>query len=997
MSGRVTTDAFVGRVAELTVLQAALRDAVGGTPSTVLVGGEAGVGKTRLVQHFASQVADEVQLLLGRCINLSGGGLPYGPVVDALRGLLRDSRSGILQTLPEPLRRDLIRLVRSGDRDEPLIDPSTRLAQARLFESVLRLLDHLGERAPVLLILEDLHWADRSTLDLLLFTVGMVRHERLLLLATYRSDELQPDDPLNVTLVELDRTRRVEHLELAPFEVDELRTLLAGLLGHPQPTETVQRILERSGGNAFLVEELLAVSDLRFDGQLPPRLRQGLLARVRPLGPDVGHVLRVLATVARPVAHPLLAAASRLSEERLLPAVRAAVDHHVLVTMGDSQVYAFRHALFQEAVFGELLPGERIQLHEAIARALTSDQRVGGLASVNAAELAYHWDAAGHRPEALRASIAAARAATDRYGFVEAHQRCERSLELWSQVPDAPEQTDLTFTELLLLAAAAARRAGAPDRGATLIQDALTRVDPTVDPAEAGELHTRLADCLWEAGDGKAAVAAYEAGCRLVADQPPSAEKARVLAAYAAALMREGKYGASKTYCEEAIIVARTVGARALEGHALNTLGCDLGSLGDPDRGVAALKQARELAEEAGAFDDIARAYINLCGTYAYAGRLKDALAAGRQGLDRMRQLGLEYSAPADDLHQQLAWALWYLGRWSELEELLRQASVGRPSFWRSLLAEELRGRLHMARGRFEQAQTHADTMAGLITRTTEAMIHAQLQLLLAELATWRGEHAAARSAVARGLRQLAETEEFWFSIVLCAHGLRAEADAAERLSGRVPSELPDIRATAEDLLAHARDLAGRYHSAGIPVASAGLALCEAEFTRLEQRSDPHGWAAVAHAWEELAEPYASAYALWRQAEALLARKRSKETAVVLRRAHHLAAGLDARPLLREIELIARQGRIGLHESAPEPASAAHPQPVSKLGLTQREQQVLRHLVEGDTNRKIASALFISEKTASVHVSNIMAKLNASSRTEAALIAHRLGLVDGPG
>jgi predicted ATPase len=282
MTGRVTSSSFVGRQEELGRLHRALQSAAAGEPATVLIAGEAGVGKTRLVNEFADQVSQNAAVLFGRCLQLSGGGLPYGAIVDALRGFTRSPGPADLEELIGPASDDLRRLL-SGAAPTWPTQRVSGFAQSRLFESILRFLDRLAQRQPVMLVIEDVHWADRSTLDLLMFLVRMVRHERLLVVATYRSDELHPQHPLRPALAELDRSRHVDRLELGPFDRAELSLLLGGILGRPPSPATVQDILARSGGNAFLAEELLVAERDHPGQELPPRLHGILLARVAAL------------------------------------------------------------------------------------------------------------------------------------------------------------------------------------------------------------------------------------------------------------------------------------------------------------------------------------------------------------------------------------------------------------------------------------------------------------------------------------------------------------------------------------------------------------------------------------------------------------------------------------------------------------------------------------------------------------------------------------------
>jgi DNA-binding CsgD family transcriptional regulator/tetratricopeptide (TPR) repeat protein len=995
MTGRARSTSFVGREEELRRLERGLQSAAAGEPATLLIGGEAGVGKTRLVHEFAGRVGREAQVLLGSCIQLGGGGLPYGPIVDALRPLARNLDPAELDELLGPTSDDLTRLLPGAtpQPSRPLAGAVSEYAQVRFFELVLRFLDRLGRRRPVVLVVEDAHWADRSTLDLLVFLVRMARQERLLVLVTYRSDELHSQHPLRMALAELDRSWHLEHVELTRFNRAEVAALVGSILGRSPPPATVQRIFTRSEGNAFLAEELLAAEASSQPGQaLPPRLQGMLLARITALTADTRQILRVAATVGRPTEHDLLAAASQLPEARLVAAVREAVDHQLLVT--DHDAYRFRHVLLQEAVYGDLLPGERHLLHAAVAQALTDDPQPSALRQTSA-ELAHHWHVISDYPQALTASITAARAAAEVYGFTEAHQHYERALTLWDEVPEAPKQAGLPLSDLRLEAAEAARWTGLPDCAAVLLQEVLADIGAHIGPAQVGLLHARLAECHNEAGNSKAALAAYEEASHLVANEPASAEKARVLAGHGTELMRQAHFSASRLICQQAIAVARAVHAHAEEGRALNTLGCDHAGLGDPDAGITALRQALTLSEAAGNIDDLHRAYYNLGMVLGVdAGRPHEALQVTRQGLERMRELGLELALPSSLLRGALARQLWDLGRWQEAEDLLRQERTEElPAGW-ALDWQLLAGRLHMARGRLELANEHAKTMAHLVEQLMDPVWDSCLQGYLAELATLQLDYPAARSAVARALQHVADTEHPDV-ILRCRIGLRAEADAAERAHDRraTAAAVADIHATGERLLTTARQLLAQVGT-NLPEANAQAAACEAEFTRLELRSDPQQWADAVANWDALSRPYEAAYARWRQAEALLASKTPKPAAAVLRHAHQTAGELGAGPLQREIERLAQRARIDLTPPTATVNKAATASAATQHGLTSREQEVLQNLVEGRTNRQIARTLLISEKTASVHVSNIMSKLGATNRSEAAAIAHRLRLLE---
>jgi len=427
MGATLTSPTFVGRTDELARLTQAGQRAAAGTPTAVLVGGEAGVGKTRLVAEVAAGARTAgATVLVGGCVELGGEGVPFAPLIEALRAFVRDlDEPELARILPGQARAELARLLPElgppadpGARATFVGDPGPGSDQGRLFELLLGLLERLGEERPAVLVVEDLHWADRSTRDLLAFLVRNLRHGRLLLVLTYRSDELHRRHPLRPFLAELDRGRRIERLELARFGRAEVAIQLAGIRGTPAPAELAERIHARSGGNAFFVEELAATAAAGADGELPPSLRDTLLARIELLSEATQQVLRVAAAAGARVGHDLLAEVAGLPEAELLAGLREAVSAHVLLAEAADETYGFRHALVKEAVYAELLPGERTRLHARFAAALAGRDD-GGQAGL-AAELAWHWYAAHDLERALPAAVEAGLAAERAYAFAEA-------------------------------------------------------------------------------------------------------------------------------------------------------------------------------------------------------------------------------------------------------------------------------------------------------------------------------------------------------------------------------------------------------------------------------------------------------------------------------------------------------------------------------------------------------------------------------------------------
>jgi DNA-binding CsgD family transcriptional regulator/tetratricopeptide (TPR) repeat protein len=991
MGGRVASPTFVGRVEELQTLEAARRRAADGEPAVVLVGGEAGVGKTRLVAELAARCAAEgTRVLSGGCVPVGDGALPYAPIVEALRSLVAEVGVAAVRELVGPSWPELARLLPTLGVSEGT--GPTEQAQSRLFELLLGLLGRLGEQVPVVLVVEDLHWADQSTRDLLAFLVRNLRRERLLVVVTYRNDE-PGQQRLGPFLAELDRGGRAERIELARLDRVQTTAQLVGILGAAPTGELVDAVFARSQGNPFFTEELLDV--VRAGSrELPVTLHDLLRGRIDALSEPARKVLEAVVVAGRQVAHRLLAAVAGMDDQQLVEALRTAVTDHLLSTRQGQDGYDVRHALLREVVDADLLPGERVRLHADYARALTQRPELAGVSpAVLAAELAVHWDAAGDATQALPARVQAGLAAEHARAFAEAASHYGRALELWKQVTDPGRPAGLDRVELLAHTADAVAFAGTAQRAVGHLEDALTQVDPAVESVRAAGLLARLGDHRRIAGDEAGGLAAFEQAEQLLAGKPPSVERARVLASHAYALSVSLRIKEAMWRGEEAVACARAVGAQAEEAKALHGLAGDLAALGQPNRASTLALEARAIAEDVGDAETMIGTYLTVSIVLRWTGRERDALEEAHQGYQRARSLGLE-RATGSLLANRLALSLMHVGRWAECEQLTRELLAS--DRWGAFESYRVLGMLRTRRGEFPAAQEQLQ----LALRLSPPFFEDLAWLGLAELALWEGRHDKAAAAIAEGLRfcavrdpegVLPDVSSPWYPLAL-----RLEADRAEQAAARrITEEVAEARRRAApvlaalDLLAAAPTPQARY----VPVAG-HLGLAQAERSRLEGRSDPERRHATTVAWERLEYPFDAAYARFREAEALLADGAPRQQAeTVLRAAHQTTVALGAGPLRREIALLAQRGHLRLEEPVDTIASPeAPPSPAASLGLTRREAEVLALVAEGRTNRQIGQALFITPKTASVHVSRILAKLGVAGRGEAAAIAHRLGL-----
>ncbi len=916
MAVRVSSPVLIGRTYEFERLGAALDLARGGESNATLLAGEAGVGKTRLVTAFAELAQGEGAVVLsGGCLDLGEGSLPYAPVVEALRGLVRRADSEELEAVFGHGRSELARLVPDLGPvpEEPASGLRIGSAQGRLFELLLGVLERLAARTPVVFVAEDLHWSDRSTRDLLGFLVRNLRDARVMLLMTYRSDELHRRHPLLPFLAELGRTGRVERLELQPFDGRESAAQLQAIAGRDLDSALIESIFARSGGNAFFAEELLMAAGEDGRADLPATLRDVLLARVAELADPTQEFLRVASAAGQRVDPALLAAAAAIDELTLNDALRECVSRQVLVpdpTAG-MEHYAFRHALLQEAVYDDLLPGERTHLHSLFARTL--EARSPGDTS-HAAELAYHWYAAHDLPRALESAVAAGLAAEERYAYPEALAQYERAIDLWDHVPDAEVRAGRDRIDVL---AALANAAGyhEPARAVSHIQAAIRLADEAGDVVRGGLLNERLGRYAWVGGQGELAREAYEAAMRLIPPEPPSVARARAMAGFAQTLMLGGRYVESRATADEALVLARAVGAREIEGHALNTRGLGRGVAGEVDAGLDDLAAALGIAEQVNSVDDIGRAYANWTWLLELTGRLEDAVEVAMIGVAATEQLGL-MRLFGTHLLCNVADAQHRLGRWDEAERALQRADEAGPLGINEILVQELLGRLAVGRGRFEEATERLGPLAPLAERAVDIQFIGPVELSLGELALWQGRPNDAAARMTATLARIDHSPEIRIGEAY-ALGVRANADVAELARiRRTPDQEQQAIAAGDELLEGIRRRHADVVATRPPfelMSKGWLLLCEAEAARLHRRPSAEAWVASVQAWEQLRRPYLVAYASWREAEARLAERADRDLATTaLRAALHIAEALRAEPLLLEVRALAARARLSL-------------------------------------------------------------------------------------
>ena len=711
----------------------------------------------------------------GACAPFGSSPPPFTPVVEAIRVYVRSAdderRARVSARAPA-----LVRLLPELDVERSAVRrrETSEAGQSLIFGQLLGVLEEVASRRVLVVVLEDLHWADRSTLDLLALRSRTGRAADCLLVATYRSDELDPGHPLRLTLAELQRSGRTDRLELTRFGRDELIAQLTGILGHSPEYAVIDEILERSDGNPFLAEELLAATG-ELPGRAPNQVRDIVMARVETLSEPTQRMLGVLSAAPRAMTHDHLAAVADMTERDLERSLREALARQVLVR-SQEDAYAFRHALMREATYDTLLAGERGRVHLRLARALDEARRARtDTSSLLLADRAHHWYHAGDDRRALQASVEAGLAAEEVYAHAEALTQYERALDLWDRVENPEQVAGTDAVELRARAAEAASALGEPLRAAQMIQRALEDADPAGQPVRAGLLHERLGRYSWIGGDTAYALTAYEEAVRVIPSAPPSPERARALAALAHAQFIANRYQVAQALSEEGLDVARAVGAHTEEGRALATLGAAAAALGDRTAGHEMVRDGRALLEHAQAAPDLVFVtYSYESGTLADGGEFDAAIETVRPGIELMRRHGMHRSHQSW-LEGVQARALIKLGRWSEAAALMDAALARGPVGITRRMVQLHRAELQLGRG---EIATASDTL-GQARRAGEGdhPFAGKLFELTAWLAQSQGDFAAARLTVSRGLAAL--------------DGLARRYGA---LSLRSSARLPDLR-----------------------------------------------------------------------------------------------------------------------------------------------------------------------------------------------------------
>jgi DNA-binding CsgD family transcriptional regulator len=943
---RVLSPDVVSRDAELAALELQLASLAPGTPAVVLVSGEAGVGKTALLRAFSERARRAgAKVAVGECSDAEGR-RPFGPIVQVLRELGRP--------LPElPLTAS------TGQIDET--------HRHRMYESVSNILGGAARDTPLVVGIEDLHSADAATLDLLPYLARKIRGKGVLIVATYRSDELHRLHPLNDTVAALARGRLADGILLRSLSVEATGAVIgAALRLRAAPTSLLRHAIHtRSGGNPFFIEEILGAlverGDLTYrDGgwawkpdsievAIPGSVRAAVMTRLRPLTPIARRALQVGAVIGERFTFELLHSVSGLAEAELAEALSAAIDAQVLLEQSDSagNAFAFRHQLTREVVLAELLQRERRLMHLAIGRALEETTHADDAAE----DLAYHFDQAGDDARAFTYHRRAGEQALRAYAFVRAVEHFQRVLEL------APQDGPAGPLYLRLIDAAA--WAGDTALALRAAESAQAAFEAVGDTRESGSACVRVAVYAWLAGDEERSLAAERRALELLEPLGPTKELAGALARVAQRANNEAGPEEAMAAGRRVIEIATRTDAVAALALGLRVVGRSMARLGQVE-GIAVLRQGLEMMQSHGLFETAQFAYMELTTAITMLGATQDER---RELFAERRAYAIRHGYRPDALLLDDCDFAFVEGEWDQLLSFAAEMAPGATytelaALWEGFALtarhgpgeasprfDESRRRLIGRRDHHivSHAAGYGSAIALLGGSAERALQYAEpaAELLAADF--WHRGVSVAATCALTAARAVGDSTSLkrWIELSLRQRaGPSSRPALARRAQARAESAVlrGDVDGAIDELTTH---LPVSDEHIWYPGTLARLRLIELLLDRAEpaDRKAAEGHLAVVLQFWRKAK--ATWYLAW------------------------LAEWAKARGLaIPKADRVAKSPLRGL--------------------LTARERQVVGLVAEGLTNKQIAARLVITERTAESHVEQIRGKLGLHNRAQIA-------------
>ena len=945
--GVIQSPVLVGRDAFLTLTEGQLTDVAAGAGRVLFVAGEAGIGKTRLLGSIARHArADSFSVV--RAAAFPGD-------AQSLAGLLLDLASDLMSA-PEPVLASLGQSLTSRIRAIPADAGDAHHRRRLLVQDLADLLVTVEPGSPMLIILEDLHWADELSLDVLGHLAGRIANRPMLVAGAYRSDELYPGLPMRDLRARLLAQRLAEEIRLPRLGLEQTATMTSATLGRPVPAQLAAAIHERTDGIPLHVEEILAAIDedtltpqsgaVVQAAAVPDTLSDAVLSRARRLNTLTRDVASAAAVIGRSFDFDLLAAITDTGPDDVAGALRELLEAYFVIPGTDAVTFDFRHALIRDTLYTDASLPLRRRLHEKVARAAVERGYRGAFISA-------HFEQAGCPGPAYEYAVAAAYEARALSAHGEALELCRRAVRnLPAQLP-ALDQAGLF--------AALGDEAAATDDNIAAAKAYRTAHELTAtagDVRAAAALVPRMVAVAHLLGTGlDARVGALQGALdSLEGVVGADRERARLHSAMAAAYLVDDRLDEAIGHGERGRAESQRIGDDEAALNAATTLGSVLVFAGRMSEGWQLLEDAIARACDTSQESEAARGY-----------RMVGSSASELMEYDRAEHWlteGVRYAENAElwnhrhYMASHLAHVQWATGQWGAAAQTAQNALAdGRGGVTTQITAQYVLGYLAMGRGDWSAA----DKLLQEALSAGERM--AELQRLspplwgLAEAARCRADYDTTLTRCERGYQASAEVMDSasLFPYLLTgvrAHLARGDVQGAEEWSDRVGAVLT-TRAIPGTLPAIG-------HGQGLILLARG----DVSAAHRALESARESWRARRRFWE-------GTWALLDLAAAAAKARRRGEAALLLDETRIIAAAAGATTLVHEAERLTRSFDPG------RPVDPWHP-------LSEREYEVAQLVAAGLTNRQIAQQLVLAPKTISAHIAHILAKLGAGRRAEIA-------------